>query len=95
MAITQLNVERFSITSSKSFGEVVKAMDAAISHPDVKVFLKNVELAKSFAEIETLVHNATGPSDFMEFIRFDLGESCERIAASRRRVVCVWSSAIR
>ena len=74
MAIAQLNVQRFSITSSKSFGEVVKAMDAAISHPDVRVFLKNVELAKSFAEIETLVHNATGPSDFMEFIRFDLGE---------------------
>ena len=37
MAITQLNVERFSITSSKSFGEVIKAMDAAISHPDVRV----------------------------------------------------------
>jgi len=74
MAITQFNVERFSITSSKSFGEVVKTMDAAISHPDVRVFLKNVELAKSFTEIETLVHNATGPSDFMEFIRFDLGE---------------------
>ena len=25
-------------------------------------------------EIEALVHNAIGPSDFMEFIRFDLGE---------------------
>jgi uncharacterized protein (DUF302 family) len=74
MAITQFHVERFSLTSSRSFGEVVKAIDAAISHPDVRVFLKNVESAKSFAEIEALVHNAIGPSDFMEFIRFDLGE---------------------
>jgi hypothetical protein len=67
-------VQRFSITSSKSFGEIVKAIDAAISHPDVRVFLKSVESAKSFAEIEALVHNAIGASDFMEFIRFDLGE---------------------
>ena len=74
MAITQFHVQRFSITSSKSSGDVVKAIDAAISHPDVRVFLKNVESAKSFAEIETLVQNAIGPSDFMEFIRFDLGE---------------------
>jgi uncharacterized protein (DUF302 family) len=74
MAMTQFHVQRFSITSSKSFGEIVKAIDAAISHPDVRVFLKNVESAKSFAEIEALVHNAIGPSDFMEFIRFDLGE---------------------
>jgi uncharacterized protein (DUF302 family) len=74
MATREINVERFSITSSKPFGEVVKAIDAAISHPDVRVFLKNVESAKSFAEIEALVHNAIGASDFMEFIRFDLGE---------------------
>ena len=75
MATTQcFEVQRFSITSSKSFGEIVKAIDAAISHPDVRVFLKNVEAAKSFAEIEALVHNAIGYSDFMEFIRFDLGE---------------------
>jgi uncharacterized protein (DUF302 family) len=74
MAMTQFHVQRFSLTSSKSFGEIVKAIDAAISHPDVRVFLKNVESAKSFAEIEALVHNAIGPSDFMEFIRFDLGE---------------------
>ena len=53
MAIAQFNAEQFSITSSKSFGEVVKAMDAAISHLDVRAFLENVELAKSFAEIAT------------------------------------------
>ena len=73
MATTQFEVQRFSITSSKSFGEIVKTIDAAISHPDVGAFLKNVEPAKSFAEIEALVHNAIGQSDFMEFIRFDLG----------------------
>ena len=39
MATTQcFEVQRFSITFSKSFGEIVKAIDAAISHPDVKVF---------------------------------------------------------
>lgn len=73
MATTQFEVQRFSITSSKSFGEIVKAIDAAISHPDVRIFLKDVEPAKSVAEIEALVHHAIGHSDFMEFIRFDLG----------------------
>ena len=73
MATTNFKVQRFSITSSKSFGEIVKAIDAAISHPDVRLFLKNVEPAQSFAEIEALVHHAIGPSDFMEFIRFDPG----------------------
>ena len=67
MAITQFHVQWFSITSSKSFGEVVKAIDAAISHPDVRVFLKNVESVKSFAEIEALVHNAIGPSDLWSY----------------------------
>lgn len=73
MATTQFEMQRISITSSKSFGEIVKVIDATISHPDVREFLKNVESAKSFAEIEALVHNAIGRSDFMEFIRFDLG----------------------
>jgi uncharacterized protein (DUF302 family) len=73
MTRRQIEVQRFSITSSKSFGEVAEVVDAAISHPDMKTFRKNIEAAKSFADVETVVHEAIGPSDFMEFIRFDLG----------------------
>ena len=33
MAIRQINVERFSLTSSKPFEEVVRAVDAGIGKP--------------------------------------------------------------
>jgi uncharacterized protein (DUF302 family) len=74
VAIRQLNVQRFSITSSKSFREVTQAIDGAVSHPNMGEFRKNTESAKSFAEVESVVLKSIGPSGFMEFIRFDLGE---------------------
>jgi uncharacterized protein (DUF302 family) len=74
MAIRQINVERFSLTSSKSFEDVVSAVDAGIGHPDIRVFLKNIAAAGTFAELEETVQQAVGHSDLMEFARFDLGE---------------------
>jgi uncharacterized protein (DUF302 family) len=74
MATRQIEAQRFSITSSKSFAEVVDSVNTAISRPDMNAFRKNIESAKSFADVETVVHKAIGPSGFMEFIRFDLGE---------------------
>ncbi len=78
MATKEINVQRFSITSSKRFGEVTEAIDAAIGHPNMSAFRKNIESAKSFADVETVVHRAIGPSGFMEFIRFDLGEILQK-----------------
>jgi len=78
MATRQINVHRFSITSSKPFGEVVEATEAAIGHPDMSAFGKNITSAKSFANVETVVHRATGASGFMEFIRFDFGEILQK-----------------
>jgi hypothetical protein len=34
MGIKQIAVQRFSVTSSKSLGDIVAALDAAIGHPD-------------------------------------------------------------
>jgi uncharacterized protein (DUF302 family) len=34
--------------------------------------------AKSFADVETVVHTSIGPSGFMEFIRFDLSEILQK-----------------
>ncbi len=74
MTIRQVTVERFTVTSSKSFEEVVRAIDAGIGHPEMHAFLKNISAAVSFAELENTVRDAVGPSDLMEFARFDLGE---------------------
>jgi uncharacterized protein (DUF302 family) len=78
MATRQIAVQRFSVTSSKSFGDVVKALEGAIGHPDMSALRKNIASAKTFADVETVVHKAVGPSGFMEFTRFDLGEILQK-----------------
>lgn len=73
MTIRELTIQRVTLTSSKSFTEVLAALDAAIGHPDMPAFTKNLAAAKSFADLEALVCSATGPTDLMEFARMDLG----------------------
>jgi hypothetical protein len=66
----QINVQRFSVISAKAFEDVV----AAVGHPDLGVFRKDVAASKTYAELENVVRRAIGLSDLMEFARFDLGE---------------------
>ncbi|MGD0218324.1 MAG: DUF302 domain-containing protein [Desulfobaccales bacterium] len=74
MTMRQVNVQRFSVTSSKSFEEVVTKLEAAVGHPDMHGFRRDVASAKNYAELEKVIHQAVGVSGFMEFIRFDFGE---------------------
>jgi uncharacterized protein (DUF302 family) len=74
MKIKQINVERFSVTSFKSFERVVARLEAAMGHPDMDGFRKDVAAAKAFAEVEIVVNNAIGTSGLMEFTRFDIGD---------------------
>jgi uncharacterized protein (DUF302 family) len=73
MATKEIKVQRFSVTSSKRFDDVVATFEASIGHPDMNSFGKNVFAAKTFAEVEAIVREATGPSEFMEFTRMNLG----------------------
>ena len=74
MTTKQVRVQRFSVTSSKSFEEVVARLEAAVGHPDMNEFRRDVASAKTYAELEKVIHKVIGASGFMEFIRFDLGE---------------------
>ena len=74
MSVTEIPVQRFSLTCSKSFEQVVSEFEAVISRPNMAVFLREIADAKSYAELEQVVENALGPSGLMEFIRFDIGE---------------------
>src|SRR5258707_1258036 len=73
MPIKQINVERFSITSSKSFQDVVAAVEEKIGRPDMIKFSGDVAASGSEGELERIVHRAVGSSDLMEFTRFDQG----------------------
>jgi uncharacterized protein (DUF302 family) len=74
MGRLQVDVQRFSVTSSKPFSEVVAAIEAVIGHPNMSAFRKDIMTAQSEAELERVVKKGVGSSGLMEFIRFDLGE---------------------
>lgn len=73
MATREILVQRFSTISSRTFRDVVAALESVLGHPDIAAFTSQMGSAKSFAELENVVENALGPSGFMEFARFDLG----------------------
>ena len=74
MPIQKVTVERFSVVTSRSFAEVVGAIDAAIGHPDMRAFWKDIAAAQSWRQVENAIHAVLGHSGFMEFIRFDHGQ---------------------
>src|SRR5215468_7466684 len=74
MAISHISVERFSVTSSKAFQEVVAGIEARIGRPEIRKFVADVAASQTESELEKVVHEAVGPSDLMEFIRFDIGD---------------------
>lgn len=74
MATTELRVQRFSLVSFRPFGDIVAAIQRRVGHPDMAEFSRNVTAAKTSEELESIIHKAIGPSGFMEFARFNLGE---------------------
>lgn len=58
----RLEVERFSLSSSKPFDQVVTALHSAIGHPHMKEFWESAHDARSLAELETVfVENIQTP----------------------------------
>src|ERR1700752_4333777 len=78
MGINQVVVERFSVTSSKSFAAVVSAIEAQVGHPDIRKFLGDLRAAKDDGEVQRIVNDAVGPTELMEFIRFDQSDVLRR-----------------
>ncbi|HTZ48429.1 MAG TPA: DUF302 domain-containing protein [Verrucomicrobiae bacterium] len=74
MDVTELSVQRISIVSSRSFEAVVGSLERAIGRPDIRAFRRDLSTAQNQPQLEQVVRTAVGPSDLMEFVRFDLGE---------------------
>ncbi len=83
MTTKQIEAQRFSVVSAKPFEKIIEAIDGAIGHPDIQAFKSKITGARSFAAVEAVVRNAVGPSGFMEFIRFDLGEIMQKDRGER------------
>ena len=74
MPIHEFTVERWSVVSPKPFADVIAAIDAVIGHPDMREFAARVGAAAGWQELEEVINTFIGPSGFMEFARFNLGQ---------------------
>ena len=71
--IRKIEIERFSLITSKQFDEVLAALNAAIGHPDMAEFWSSTQKARSAAELESTIQKAVGKTGLMLFVAFDHG----------------------
>ncbi len=71
--IKKIQIERFSLTSSKRFDEVIAAVNAAIGHPDMGEFGRSTHEAGSFAELKSAVEKGLSKAGLMLFLQLDQG----------------------
>ena len=73
MSTIQVQLQRFSVVSYKPF-EIIHARVPERPQVTLTPGTKAVAAAERYAELETIVQDAIGPSGLMEFARFNLGE---------------------
>ena len=71
--IRKIEVERFTLSSSKPFDQVVAALNSAVGHPDMAEFWKSTRLAQSDAELQNTIEKGLGRTGLMLFVEFDHG----------------------
>jgi uncharacterized protein (DUF302 family) len=73
MTPSKVEIDRLSVTSSKSFEAVLAALKAAIGRPDMVEFANAIRNAQTFAELERTVHQSLGNTGLMIFMELDQG----------------------
>jgi hypothetical protein len=71
--IRKVDMERFTVTSSKPFDAVVAAIKASIGHPNMAELWQATQRATTAAELEAAIQPALGESGLMQFVEFDHG----------------------
>src|SRR5216684_1581706 len=71
--IRKIEVERFTLGSSKSFDHVVAALNSAVGHPDMAEFWKSTHQAQSDAELQNTIEKGLGRTGLTLFVEFDHG----------------------
>ena len=83
MTIAKVEVERFSLTSSKPFESIVAALKAAVGQPDMVEFFRTTRATNSFSDLERIVQSGLGRTGLMLFAEFDLGDILRRESGSQ------------
>src|SRR5277367_5400309 len=71
--ISKVEMERFSVTSSKPFDAVVAAIKASIGHPNMAELWQATQRATTAAGLEAAIQPVLGESGLMQFVEFDHG----------------------
>jgi uncharacterized protein (DUF302 family) len=74
MTTKTISVQRVSVISKKRFEDVVTALEAAVGHPDMGAFWKDVRAAKTYPEMEKVIGRTLGPTGLMQFALYDHGQ---------------------
>jgi hypothetical protein len=88
MPIRKVEIERFSMASSKPFESVVAALKAAVGRLDMVEFTKASKEARTFAELEKIIRRDIGKTGLMLFLEFDHGAFCAKRPGWTRRRSC-------
>ena len=71
--IRKIEIERFSLTTSKAFNEVIAGVNAAIGHPDMAEFARSTQESRSFADLKSVVEKGLSQVGLMLFMQLDHG----------------------
>jgi uncharacterized protein (DUF302 family) len=73
MPLRKIEIERFSVTTSKPFETVVAALKDGVGRLDLAAFAKVSKSASAFAELEEVINRDMGETGLMLFLEFDHG----------------------
>ena len=73
MAIQTIEVQRFSLTTSRSFEAVVASLKAGVGRLDLAAFASASKSQGTFAELEEVINRDMGKTHLMLFLEFDHG----------------------
>jgi uncharacterized protein (DUF302 family) len=71
--ITKIEMERFTVTSSKPFDVVLAGIKASVGHPNMEQLWQAVQRATTGAELDAAIQPTLGKTGLMQFVEFDHG----------------------
>ena len=73
MALQKIEVQRFSLTTSRPFDAVVASLKAGVGQLDLAAFSNASKSQGTFAELEQVINRNMGKTGLMLFLEFDHG----------------------
>jgi len=73
MALQTIEVQRFSLITSRQFDAVVASLKAGVGQLDLAAFANASKSQRTFAELEQVINRNMGKTGLMLFLEFDHG----------------------